>query len=164
MKPFEKWLLWISTALVGATGVAYFWVKYFMEPAQPWDVVAHPIEPWLLRAHIVTAPLLVFAIGLVTTNHIWKHFRSGTRAGRASGLTAMVVGGPMVVTGYLIQVITHPGWLRAMAIAHIVTSLVFLLGFVLHGKVFRRTRRRGVKRRDVDAGASSPTPRTSTSR
>jgi len=145
MKRLERWLLWTGTASVGLSGIAYFFVKYFMEPEQPWDLVAHPIEPWLLRTHILTVPILVFALGMVWTDHIWRHYVHGTRSGRRTGSAAMWVTFPMILTGYLIQVVTHQGWLRATEWAHIGSSVVFLVGFTLHARVFRdrwRTRRR----------------------
>lgn len=137
MKPFEKWSLWVTTALTGGTGLAYWYVRYFMEPTEPWSVINHPIQPWLLKAHIVVAPLLVFAVGLVTVGHIWRHFRTGVQWGRKSGLTAMLALAPMVFTGYAIQVITHQGWVTAMAWSHIGFGVLYLLGFVLHARVFR---------------------------
>lgn len=137
MKPFERWSLWVTTLLTGGTGLAYWWVKYFMEPTQPWAVINHPIQPWLLKTHIVVAPLLVFAVGMVALGHIWRHFRARVRWGRKTGLTAMLSLAPMVLTGYAIQVLTHEGWLRAMAWSHIGFGVVFLLGFVLHARVFR---------------------------
>lgn len=149
MKPFEKWSLWITTSLTGGTGLAYWYVKYFMEPSQPWSVINHPLQPWLLKAHIVVAPLLVFAVGMVTLGHIWRHFLSGIRWGRRSGLTALLSLAPMVLTGYAIQVITHEGWLRAMAWSHIAFGLLYLLGFVLHARVFR-----GAPPRDGGSGGN----------
>lgn len=137
MKPFERWSLWITTVLTGGTGLAYWYVKYFLEPSQPWAVINHPIQPWLLKAHIVVAPLLVFAVGMVMLGHIWRHFLAGVRWGRRSGLTAMLSLAPMVLTGYAIQVLTHEGWLRAMAWSHIAFGGLYLLGFVLHARVFR---------------------------
>lgn len=136
MRPFEKWFLWISTALAGGSGAAYFWVAYTMEPARPWDAVNHPLQPWLLKAHVLTAPLLLFALGLVTANHIWRHFSEGAPGGRKTGVTAMLALVPMVSTGYLIQVVTHPGWLAAIGWAHVVTSALFLAGFLFHGLLF----------------------------
>lgn len=137
MKPFERWSLWVTTLLTGVSGIAYFWVKYFMEPAGPWAVINHPVQPWLLKIHIVSAPLMVFAVGLVALGHIWRHFRAGVLWGRRSGLTAMLSLAPMVLTGYLIQAVTHEGWLAALAWSHIGFGFLYLLGFVLHARVFR---------------------------
>lgn len=168
MSSFEKWLLRVTTAVTFVTGVAYMWMKYFLEPTEPWAAVNHPLEPWMLKAHIVAAPLLVFAVGLVSTHHIWKHFRAGVRAGRRSGLLALAVFAPMVLSGYLIQVVTSRPWLVALAWIHIVTGVAFVLGFVLHGDVFRGSsaspRRRELRRPSpggrLDDEGTGPDPGT----
>ena len=115
-----------------------------MEPVSEWAVINHPMQPWVLKAHIVTSPLLVFAIGLIAMDHIWKQWRLGIRAGRRSGVAAMWVFGPMVVSGYLIQAVTTPGWLSAFIWLHVLTGLGYLAGLSAHQLVVpkRRGRRR----------------------
>lgn len=141
MTRFEKRLLWGSTGVVAATGFVYLWMKYALSPAQPWDVVNHPLQPHVLKLHILAAPVMVFAIGMITTRHIWRHFRENVARGRRSGLTAALVVVPMVVTGYLIQAVTHVGWLKGIAYAHIGFSIVFTLGLGAHGVATRAARR-----------------------
>jgi hypothetical protein len=60
----------------------------------------------------------------------------------------------MILTGYLIQVITQESWLKAMAISHIGLGLLFGLALLAHqfaagGKAARgaRTEERRVRRR-----------------
>ena len=128
MSRFQRALLLWSSLLTAVTGVVYWWMDAMLEPVGEWAVVNHPLQPWVLKAHILVAPVLVFAIGLITVDHIWKHFRSGREWGRASGLTSMFVVVPMVVTGYLVQVTTDERWLTAIAWAHIATGLVYAVG------------------------------------
>ena len=135
MSAFEKWSVLISSLLTGLTGLLYLWMKYLLEPAEPWAVINHPLQPWLLKAHIVVAPLLVFAIGMITLRHVWRHFRSGMRWGWRTGITSGLAVVPMVMSGYFIQGITSPGWLQGMAIAHIVVSVVYLLAVSVHAVV-----------------------------
>lgn len=150
MSRFERWSVWVTAVLVAVTGSGYLVMKYFMEPADPWAVVSHPLEPWFLRAHIVTAPFFVFAVGLITVNHVWRHLRAGVRWARASGLAAVFTLALMVLSGYLIQVITGEGWLEAMVILHIASGYVFLGALGVHewqtrsapGAEERRRRRR----------------------
>jgi hypothetical protein len=116
----------------------------------PLAVVNHPWQPAVLKMHILVAPLLVFSIGLVALRHVWRHFRSKTSEGRWSGLLTVVVLGPMIVSGYLIQTLTEEGWLRAMAIVHIVLGLVYGVGLLAHQFAARaskaRTARAGERR------------------
>jgi hypothetical protein len=138
MSLFEKWSV-LSTSLVTAvTGIVYFWMKYFMESTEPWAVVNHPWQPWVLKAHILVAPLLVFAVGSIAVRHIWKHFRGRVAWGRRTGLTTAIALAPMVLSGYLIQAVTADEWLRAIAISHIAVSFVYTVGVAAHAWVIRR--------------------------
>ncbi len=136
------------------TGVIYLWLKYLIVNDDPFAVVNHPWQPAVLKAHILVAPLLVFSIGLVTLRHVWRHLRSDMREGRRSGVLTVVVLGPMILSGYLIQALTDEGWLRAMALSHIGLGVVYGLGLLLHqfaagGRKARaiRTEERRVRKR-----------------
>jgi len=120
VKPFERWSVWITSFLTVVSGTGYFVTKYLMTAPDPYAVVNSPLQPIFLKLHVLVSPLLLFALGLITVRHVWRHFRSGVRWSRKSGLTAALAVVPMVVTGYLIQVLTAAGWIRAMAIAHVV--------------------------------------------
>ena len=132
MSSFERWNLWITTALVIVTGVGLFGVKYLLTPSEPSAVINHPIQQWLLKAHIMVAPFMIFSVGIITTRHIWRHYRNGQDRGRHTGITTALVTGPMILTGYLIQVMTSMGWVSAMAIAHIVFGTVYAVGLSAH--------------------------------
>lgn len=132
MSRFEKWSVWITSLLTGATGVGYLWTKYFVESSDPFAVVNHPLQPWFLKAHILVSPFLLLAFGMILTRHVWKHFQNRITWGRNSGILAALLFLPMVVTGYLIQSVTRQGWLEGLAIAHIVTGCVYLVGLGAH--------------------------------
>lgn len=154
MSPFQRWLVWGSSVATGVTGVAYWWMKNRMEPVDPWAVINHPLQPWMLKAHILVAPVMVFAVGLIAGEHIWRHWRQGVKAGRRSGGAAMWVFVPMVLSGYLIQAVTHTGWLEALVWTHLVTGVVYLLGLVAHHRFFRK---RATEAQRVP-GHSAPSP------
>jgi cobalamin biosynthesis protein CobD/CbiB len=129
---FERWAVWSTSVATLLTGTIYLWMKYLMASEDPLAVVNHPWQPYILKLHILVAPLLVFSIGVVALRHVWRHLKGKTGAGRRSGYITLVVVGPMIMSGYLIQAITHRGWLQAMAIAHIATGLIFGLGLLAH--------------------------------
>ena len=137
MKPLPKWLLMVSSLVTGVSGLVYFWMKHFLVPSDPFAIVGHPLEPWMLKAHILAAPVLVFAIGLISVDHIWNHYRCLVPAGRSSGVITMWVIIPMVVTGYLIQIMTSMGWLGTLAWTHLGVGIVYLVGLLAHQRVFR---------------------------
>ena len=84
MTRYERWTLWASALATGLTGIGFFWTKYLVEAPEPWAVVHHPLEPWLLKLHIVASPVFIFAVGMIATRHILVHLRSRVRRGRPS--------------------------------------------------------------------------------
>jgi hypothetical protein len=142
VKPLERRLVRWSSWAVGLTGLAYLWLKYFMEPSEPWAAVNHPLQPLILKAHILVAPLFVFAVGTIFMSHVWKHLVGRVAARRRSGLLLALAVVPVSLTGYLVQTVVHPGWLSAVAWAHIGLGGLFLAGFVAHLLAFRQGRGR----------------------
>ena len=150
MTRFERWAVWSMSVVTFVTGVIYLWMKYLLVSDDPLAVANHPWQPAVLKAHILVAPLLVFSIGLVTLRHVWRHLVSKTRDGRRSGLLTVIVLGPMIVSGYLIQTITAEGWVRTMAFIHIGVGLMYGFALLAHqfaaGASKARTARAGERR------------------
>ena len=162
MTRFEKGSVWITSMLTALTGIGDFWCKYLLDSDDPFAVVNSPLEPWFLKAHVLVSPLLVFAVGAITLKHVWRHFRTGVRLGRRSGIVTALVTAPMVATGYLIQVVTGGGWLQALAITHIAASFVYVFGLMFHQTFVHRKARdsaRPVRRRHARVGRKIATPR-----
>lgn len=144
MTRFQRWFLYVTTALATVSGVGYFYMKRFLTPVDPWAVINHPLEPWLLKAHILTAPLMLFAVGLITTQHIWRSLKSSLPTGRKTGLAAAVAFGPLVLTGYLIQTVATPLALDVLGWTHLALGLVSAFAIFEHRRLVRgRKRRRG---------------------
>ena len=132
MTPFERRAVWLTTAGTLITGVVYWWMKEMLTPAEPWAVVNHPLQPWMLKAHILIAPLQVFAVGLITSRHIWRHFKEGVKKGRKSGLVAASTFVAMVLTGYALQIVTAELLIRVLAWSHLVLGVVYSVGVAAH--------------------------------
>jgi hypothetical protein len=168
MTRFERWAIWVTSVATFVTGVIYLWMKYLVVSDDPLAVVNHPWQPAVLKAHILAAPLLVFSLGLVAVRHGWRHFRAKTSEGRRSGLLNLIVLGPMILSGYLIQTTTEEGWVRAMALSHIGLGLVYGVALLAHqfaagGRKARATRAgerrmRKRRRRRQRARLSNPSP------
>ncbi len=130
---FEKVLLNIATLLTAGTGLIYAGMKYLMKPTDPFSVVNNPWQPAFLSGHVLVAPLLLFAFGLITREHILGRYRDPrSRRGRRSGVLATASLAPLVLSGYLIQVITEGGARRAMALLHLACGLLFLVAYGTH--------------------------------
>jgi hypothetical protein len=138
---FERWNLWITSAVTAVSGFGFLWTKYLLSSSDPWAVVNHPLEPWFLRVHVVAAPLFVFAVGLITTRHIWCHLRGRVPSGRWSGIAVLALLAPMVLSGYLVQVVTGTWWLRALAWLHIGLGTLFVAGLMIHRLAVREALR-----------------------
>lgn len=122
----------VAALLVGGTGLVYAWMRYLVRPADPFAVVNHPLQPTVQHLHILVAPLLVFAAGLVWQRHAWSHWQRGVERRRRSGGSLIFTLVPMVVSGYLIQTAVEGGWRRTWVIVHLATSGLWLLGYLGH--------------------------------
>ena len=161
MTRFEAWSMHLSGLLVAGTGVVYGWMRYFAVPADPYAVVNHPSQPLFQHLHILFAPLLVFAAGLIWREHVWKHFRQGVRGRRRSGLSMILTVVPMVVSGYLIQTAVAPGWRTAWVAVHVATSVLWMAAYGGHlaaPALARRRRRRMAARVRPEMGDSAGQP------
>lgn len=132
MSRFEAWVLNLASLLVGGTGLVYAWMIYLVKPADPYAVVNHPFQPTVQHLHILVAPLLVFAGGMVWRRHAWSHWQKGVERRRRSGTSLILTLVPMVVSGYLIQTATDDNWRRIWVIVHLVASGLWLLGTLAH--------------------------------
>ncbi len=116
---------------VSGSGLVYAWMRYLNVPVDEWAVVNHPWQPHFQHLHVVTAPLLVFAVGLIWSAHVIGKLQNG-RKNRIAGLGLAVLFLPMVASGYLLQVAVDPEWRRAWVWIHVVSSLLWIAAFVIH--------------------------------
>lgn len=131
-----------ANALVAATGLLYAWMRYGLAPPDAYAVVNHPWQPFIQHLHVWTAPLLVFAVGLIWQAHVWSHWRSGMASGRRSGVSLLASLAPMVASGYLLQTAVSPAWRVAWLAVHLASSTLWLVGYAAHA-VAKLRRRRG---------------------
>jgi len=131
----SRWqLLWLhlSVALTAITGIVFALMKYFMKSSDEFSVVNHPLQPHMLAAHVVVAPLLLFLLGWTFSNHMLPKFRFGNGKNRITGITSMSLILPMALSAYLLQIATNESLRQAMAIAHWITSGIFAIVYVAH--------------------------------
>ncbi len=142
MSRLEAWTMHLTIALVGGTGLVYAWMIYLAKPVDPYSLVHHPWQPHLQHLHILVAPLLVFAAGLLWRRHVWAKWRAGLSPGRWSGLTLALSLAPMVISGYLVQTAVEEPWRRIWGVVHLATSGLWVLGYLVHQFLALRIRRR----------------------
>ncbi len=137
----QAWTLHFASASVGATGVALGVMAYALEPIDEFAIVHHPWQPTMRHLHLLLAPWLLFAVGWVWQAHVWPRLRSGFASHRRSGWTLVVCFGPMVMSGYALQVAEQEAWRTFWVWTHGVTSCGWLLMALLHPVLPRRTQR-----------------------
>lgn len=133
-------LLWLhlSVALTAATGVVFAVMKYFLESSDEFAVVNHPLQPHMLAAHVVISPIALFVLGWTFSNHMLPKYRFSDES-RKSGIVSMLLIVPMTLSGYLLQIATNETLRQSMAVAHWIASGLFVIGYVGHLIVGRRS-------------------------
>ncbi len=129
---WERWAFNLLHALVAATGIVYFCMKYLMAPTDPFAVVNHPWQPAMLAVHIVAAPFFVVFFGMLFRSHTLRKLLSASPRNRRSGWTSLLSFSVMALTGYLLQVASSPAWITALIWAHVATSAIFVAGYTAH--------------------------------
>jgi hypothetical protein len=129
---FESWTIHLSTLLVGGTGLIYAWMVYWVHSPDPYAVVNHPLQPQVQHWHVLFAPLLVFAVGLIWQRHVWSHWQRNPKNGKKSGRGMVFTLVPMVASGYLIQTAVDGSWRKAWVIVHLLASALWLAGYLAH--------------------------------
>lgn len=137
------WFLHLSALLVGGTGLVFGWMLYLAEPVDEFAIVNHPWQPDVQHLHVLTAPLLVFTCGLIWFAHVWRRIRSGYPHRRKTGIVLAVLLGPMIASGYLIQVSVDPTWRLAWVWTHGVSSSLWVIVYVAHQFSGRQLQRQG---------------------
>jgi len=121
----------LANLAVSGTGLVYAWMRYLAEPADEWAVVNHPWQPHLQHLHVLFAPLLVFAMGLIWSAHVVGKMKNGP-ANRSAGIGLTALFLPMAASGYLLQVSVDPGWRLTWMLVHVVASVLWMVAFVVH--------------------------------
>ncbi|MGH9857303.1 MAG: FAD:protein FMN transferase, partial [Acidobacteriota bacterium] len=93
--------------------------------------VNHPLEPHMLSAHILIAPLLVLAFGAILHGHILFKIAAGSATARRSGFILIPTFAVMVISGYLLQVITSD-FREALVWVHLGSGLVWIIFYAGH--------------------------------
>lgn len=128
----EAWSVHLAALGVGGTGLVYAWMRYLCTPADEFARVNHPLEPATQHLHLWLAPLLVFAVGLLWREHVWRRVRSGFPRRRATGLVLFALFWPMVLSGVWVQ-LAESELSRSVAVwVHAGTGILWCLAYGLH--------------------------------
>ncbi len=142
MTALQRRLLAALSVMVGASGLAYLWMEYFMEASDPFAVVNHPWQPYMLYVHILSAPALVLMFGIIWSAHVTAKIDGGQPYNRRSGLVSAWTFVVMVASGYLLQVLTSERLHFATMVAHVASGTLFLIMYAAHIALSLRHQRR----------------------
>jgi hypothetical protein len=146
----ERRLLDAGVALTALSGVTYYVMKTWMKPRDPYSVLGHPFQPYALAVHVLAAPVLVFALGLVFREHVLEKWRGGPSVpGRQGGALIVATALPMVLSGYALQAASSSDARTLLSYLHLASGILFSLLFLLH-LAGTRARRRAAAGRRVD--------------
>ena len=158
MSPASARTVHVASVLAGVTGLVYAWQRYLYSPGEaPEDPALAPgwssVHPWQdeVRAlHLLSAPLLVFALGLIWNGHVWPRARSGWRPRRRTGVGLALLAAPMCLSGVLLQVSEAELWRGVWMWTHGVTGGAWVLAYSAH-LVAHRVSPNGASPRTVPA-------------
>ena len=104
-------------------------------------MVGHPWQPLMLDLHVLVSPFLVLILGIAFSSHILSKIRSNFPANRLSGWSMVICFLPMVLSGYLLQVLTNPIALQISLVIHLMTGGIFAVCYVIHQVINFRIQR-----------------------
>lgn len=128
----EARFLHLSQLLVAGTGMAWTWMLFFAEPADEFSILNHPWQDEMQAGHVLTAPLLIFAVAAIWKRHAWQRIRSGFATRRKTGVLLAISFLPMVASAYLLQASSDDGWREVWKFIHLATSIAWIAIFPLH--------------------------------
>ena len=132
MRPWERRAFNTCAALVTVSGVAFGWMKYFAQPLDPFAVVNSPWQPAMLALHLLTSPPFLLLFGIVFNSHVMRKLKGPVRGNRKTGYVSLATFVTMVLSGYLLQVLTNEALLQAALVAHLTSSGIFAVTYAAH--------------------------------
>ena len=132
MKRWERWSLNSLSLVVAVTGFAYFWMKYLIQPQDPFAVVNHPWQTAMLNLHLIVSPALILIFGIVLNSHVMKKLRVPRLPNRRSGWVSLVTFGTMVLSGYFLQIAASERWVQVLVAIHVASGTLFTIVYGAH--------------------------------
>jgi hypothetical protein len=134
----QAYLYAIGVILV-LSGALWLWFHYFVRIEGDFGPTLHPLEPWWLRVHGISAAAFLIGFGTVLPGHVRRAWSAARN--RVTGVIFFSVMLTLTVTGYLLYYVGDEAIRAAMSLVHWVVGLALPLLAVLHvwrGRVWRR--------------------------
>ena len=128
----ERKVFTYTNIIVSMIGMIYFILKYFFQVETEYGILPHKQTPYWLHLHIISVPFLIFLTGYLYRVHIGPKLNSGNPKRSISGVSILTSFGFMVISGYLLQIGLKDKFNVQAAWIHIITSFIWLLGYLWH--------------------------------
>ena len=136
--PWKRWAFNALHVVVAATGTAYLHMKLVLTTDDPFALVNHPWQPAMLSTHVITAPFFVACFGMLFRSHTLRKLISPSRFNRRTGWASLLGFAAMTASDYLIQIASTPAMVDFFIWFHVVSSLLFVIGYSTHLVIGRR--------------------------
>lgn len=150
------WTVHLAVLATAVSGGILAWSIYFATEDEPQaridpeeefaDLAAEfavqdPWQVWATPAHVLAAPVCLFAVGLIWRAHVWPRIRHGSRPRRRTGLALAALFLPLALAGYLLQVLLAEDARHWTSILHACLGGLFASAYLVH-QIPRRSRGR----------------------
>ncbi len=134
----QAYLYSVGAVLV-LSGALWLWFHYFVRVEGDFGPTLHPLEPWWLRVHGVSAAAFLVGFGSVLPGHVRRAW--GAARNRITGTVFFAVMVTLTLTGYLLYYVGVEATREVMSLLHWSIGLAFPVLTLLHvwrGRVWRR--------------------------
>lgn len=128
LKTWQSRLFWVTFFLTAVTGINLIFFRDFI-PTGDSDTTL--LQPYI-KIHILAAAAMLFSLGVVFTRHALPYIKTGKSPGKKTGITLLSLSLPVVLSGYLLQIVYTPAWQAGSWWVHSITGIVFILLFFIH--------------------------------
>lgn len=137
----ERWhrrYIYLSCAILFATGVAWLLAHYFLRPVSEFGEAVNPLEPWAMKLHGAGAMAMLFFLGSLMNGHIRRALKAGRNL--VSGWAMIVINSTLTATGFGLYYLASEGSRPLWSVTHWIAGLGLGLLIVLHVVLGRRAR------------------------
>ena len=144
--------LYAVGAILTLSGALWLWFHYFVRVDGDFGPTLHPLEPWWLRIHGLSAAAFMIGFGSVLPGHVRRAWSAARN--RVTGTVFFGVMLILTLSGYLLYYVGAESVREVMSIVHWAVGLALPLLAALHvwrGRVWRH-----LKRAQARAGVVAP--------
>lgn len=137
----ERWhrrCVYVSCALLLASGVAWLVARNFLRPVGQFGEAIHPIEPWAMKVHGAAMMAMIYFLGSLMNSHIRRALK--VKRNLASGWSMIAAMGLLSFTGFGLYYLAGESDRQIWSVVHWVVGLglpVLVLVHVLVGRASR---------------------------